>query len=376
MATCDRNELRDVSSAVLAVTSHLSVHDVLKTIVASARRLLDAEYAALGVPDDTGSFQEFVADGVTAEQWRKIGPLPRQHGLLGVLLRDPKPLRLKDIRTHPRFEGWPAAHPDMTDFIGVPIRDDTEVLGELFLANKCSPGGFTADDEELLSLLAGHAAIALVNARLYERSRELSIIEERNRIAHELHDAVAQKLFSLRLTTEAAASLVASDPDRAAAELDTVRRLAADASEELHAIVVGLRPVDLAGVGLEAALRGQAELLDHVHRASVRFVSVESVPRVAAAQEEAAYRIAQEALHNALQHADAGRIDIALSVSTGRLRLEITDDGSGMSAAPASSERLGLSSMRERARAVGGSCTVTSSPGVGTTIRFEVGIDA
>src|SRR5687767_7200624 len=161
MTSCDRAELREVSAAVLAVTRHLSVREVLRTILSAAQRLLDAQYAALGVPDRKGSFQEFLAVGLTDEQWRAIGPVPRQHGLLGLMLCDPAPVRLPDVREHPHFDGWPAAHPELTDFLGMPIVDGDEILGELFLANKRTPGGFTADDEELLRLLAGHAAIAI-----------------------------------------------------------------------------------------------------------------------------------------------------------------------------------------------------------------------
>src|SRR5215469_10632520 len=316
MSWSEDSQLRAVSAAVLAVTARLSVHDVLRTILESARTLLDARYAALGVPDDNGSFAEFLADGITDEQWRAIGPVPRQHGLLGVMLRDPNPVRLADIRSHPRFGWWPAAHPVLTDFIGMPIIDGDEILGELFLANKRRPGGFTERDQELLRLLAAHAAIALVNARLYERSQELSIMEERNRIARELHDAVTQKLFSLRLTAEAAATLLDRDPARAAAELATIRQLAADATGELRAIMVGLRPVDLAGDGLDVALRKQADLLDRVHHASVRFRG-EPVAGLSAARQEAAYRIAQEALHNALRHGDPRGVVVTLAVRDG-----------------------------------------------------------
>src|SRR5215471_3760474 len=160
----DRAELRELSAAVLAVASRRSVRDVLQTIVAAARRLLDARYAALGLPDADGGFAEFLADGISDEQWAAIGPLPRQHGLLGVMLRDPNPVRLADIRSHPDFGWWPAAHPELHDFLGVPIVAGEEILGELFLANK-TDGCFTEQDEELLQVLAAHAAIALVNAR-------------------------------------------------------------------------------------------------------------------------------------------------------------------------------------------------------------------
>ena len=370
MTGCDRDELRQVSAAVLAVTARLSVRDVLQTIVASARRVLDARYAALGVPGPDDEFAQFITDGISDEQWRAIGPLPRQHGILGAMLHDPNPVRLADVRSHPRFGWWPAAHPVLTSFLGMPIVHDGDILGTLFLANKQAAGGFTADDEELLRLLAAHAAIALINARLYERSRELSIVEERNRISRELHDAVTQKLFSLRLTADAAATLVTRDTARAMSELDTIRRLAAEATDELRAIVVGLRPVDLAGDGLDVALRKQAELLDRVHRPAVKF-SGGPVPRLPAAREEAAYRIAQEALHNALRHAAADLVTVTVQAADGSMVLEVTDDGRGFDPA-APSRRSGLASMRERTRAAGGRLKVLSRPGAGTTVRLEV----
>jgi signal transduction histidine kinase len=369
----DRDELRELSAAVLAVASRRSVREVLQTIVASARRLLDARYAALGLPDDEGGFDEFLADGISDEQWAAIGPLPRQHGLLGVMLRDPKPVRLADIRAHPDFGWWPAAHPVLHDFLGVPIVAGDEILGELFLANKKSPGGFDAQDEELLQVLAAHAAIALVNARLYERSRELSIMEERHRIARELHDSVTQKLFSLRLTADAAATLL-GDEAEAASHVDTVRQLAREATDELRAITVGLRPADLAGDGLATALRKQAELLDRAHGAQVVFTGC-AVPRLRADREEAVYRIAQEALHNALRHGSPQRVRIQLSTSDHNLRLVVTDDGRGFDPDDPSARarrRLGLASMRERATAAGGRLRVESRPGRGTTVRLEV----
>jgi signal transduction histidine kinase len=372
VAACDREELRAVSAAVLAVTAHLSVREVLQTIVTAARRLLNAEYAALGIPDRRGSFAEFLVDGVSDEQWAKIGPVPRQHGVLGLMLCDPETVRMADVRTHPGFEGWPGPHPELTDFLGVPIVDGEEILGELFLANKGEPGGFTAADEELVRLLAAHAAIALVNARLYERSRELSIVAERQRIARELHDAVTQKLFSLRLTADAAAALLARDPARAGAELDVVRRLAAEAADELRGIVVGSLPVDLAGDGLDVALRKQAELLDRVHGASVRFVGG-PVPTLDADRARTVYRIAQEALHNALRHAGASRIEVRLDAPDGLVVLQVVDDGRGFDPTPTAqaARRLGLASMRERARVAGGSLKVASGVG-GTTVRLQV----
>src|SRR3954471_23953380 len=201
---------RRLSAAVLAVSGQLAVPEVLQTIVDTARELAGAEYAALGVPDGAGSFAQFLVAGVSPAMQAAIGPLPRQHGFLALMLREPQAQRVADIRADPRFQWWPAAHPTLEAFLGVPIRDDAEILGAIFVANKA--GGFTGADEELLAVLAAHAAIALTHARLYARSRELTIAEERGRIAHDLHDAVAQRLFGLRLTVRAADKLLDRDP--------------------------------------------------------------------------------------------------------------------------------------------------------------------
>ncbi|MGW2054822.1 GAF domain-containing sensor histidine kinase [Streptomyces sp. NPDC001840] len=377
-----RSGLAAVSTALLAMSRHLEVRDVLKTIVASARELLDAEYAALGVPDDHGGFAQFVVDGVSDEQWRAIGPLPRQHGILAAMLHEEKAERLADVRKDPRFEGWPSAHPTMSDFLGLPVRDGEETIAALFLANKRCPRpasartegcGFTEEDEELLAILAQHAAIALTNARLYERSRELTIAEERSRLAHELHDAVSQKLFSLRLTAQAAAALVDRDPARAKGELQQVAALAAEAADELRAAVVELRPAALDEDGLVNTLRTHVQVLDRAHSAKVTF-DTSGIRALPAAQEEALLRVAQEALHNALRHSGADRVEVALARRGQGAVLSITDDGKGFEprAVRRAGRHLGLVSMRARASGAGGRLRVESAPGQGTTIEMEV----
>ncbi len=367
--------LQRVSQVVLAVARQLSARDVLQMIVRSARSLVNARYAALGVPDDHGSFAEFVVDGIPEGQRQAIGPLPRQHGMLGVLLREGQPLRVDDIRADPRFEGWPPAHPDMSDFLGVPIRDGRDVLGIIFAACKRAPGGFTERDEQLLGLFASHAAIALTNARLYERGRELSVLEERARLARELHDAVSQKLFSIRAKARAAEVLVRRDPDRAIAEIQSVAALGGQAHAELRAVIDGLAPPDLAAGGLAGSLRSYAVLAGKTYGAEVRFNAAAELPALGAQREAALYRVAQEALHNALRHSGAAVICVTLSVRRGRVILEVADHGRGF-AAGAPSGGLGLASMRERAASAGGTLTLRSGPGDGTLVRLELPVRA
>ena len=359
-----------VSQVVLAVASQLSVRDVLQMIVRSARSLAEARYAALGVPDDSGGFAEFVVDGISARQQAAIGPLPRQHGMLAVMLREGKPLRLDDIRTDPRFWGWPAAHPELTDVLGVPILDGTRVLGFIFAACKRVPGGFSERDQQVLSLFAAHAAIALTNARLYERGRELSVLEERARLARDLHDAVAQKLFSVRAKARAAALLVDRDPQRAAAEIDSVATLAGQAHAELRAVIDGLAPPDLAATGLVGSLRSYAVLVGRTYGKEVK-VEAGQLPEVGEPRQTVLYRVAQEAISNALRHSGSGQVTVRLCAQRRAVVLEVSDQGSGFD--PDSPHGgLGLDSMRERAASVAAGLSVRSRPGAGTTVRLTV----
>jgi signal transduction histidine kinase len=361
-------ELNRVSQAVLSVSRQLCTRDALRVIVRSARTLVGARYAALGVPDDRGSFAEFVVAGMTTAEQRAIGPLPRQHGMLAALLKAEAPVRLADIRKDPRFEGWPSAHPEMSGFLGVPVQNGPEVLGIIFAANKSSGAAFTERDTELLSLFAAHAAIALTNARLYERSRELSVLQERGRLARELHDAVSQRLFSIRAHARAASVLVSQDASRAATEISAIAEISAQAHAELRAVVDGLAPLELDG--LASSLRRYASLASRAHGIPVR-VSAEEVTGLDEKVEAAAFRIAQEALHNALRHSGASAVEVSLSRTPRRLTLTVSDDGTGFDPALASGG-LGLASMRERAAFVGGVLRVRSAPGKGTEIRLAV----
>ena len=374
------DELYQVSQAVLSVTRQMSVRDVLQVIVRSARSLVGARYAALGVPDEGNSFAEFVVDGISDAEWQAIGPLPRRHGMLGVLLTEGKPERLADIRRDPRFEGWPAAHPQMSHFLGVPVRDGDQVLGIIFAANKTSAAaekhGFTERDLQILSLFAAHAAIALTNARLYERSRDLSVMQERARLARELHDAVTQKLFSIRAHARAAAVLAAREPcapDRVKAEIEVVGALGAEAHAELRAVIDGLAPPDLQDGGLAESLRRYAVLAGRAHGIPVTFTAAE-LPALSPRTEAALYRVAQEALHNALRHSGAGTVGVRLARTGRRVTLEVGDDGHGFTP-EAPSGGVGLASMRQRAANVGGTLSIRSGAS-GTLVRMAVPVKA
>ena len=369
--------VRAMSDAVLAIAGERSVDTVLQRIVHAARELAEARYAALGVPDGQGAFARFITSGMTEEEIEAMGPLPRTHGLLGAMLESEQSYRTLDIKRDPRFRGWwPSAHPQMASFLGVPIVARGEVVGAFYLTDKERAEAFSEEDQELIEMLAPHAALAMESARLYERSRELSIVEERNRLARELHDSLVQKLFGVVLAAQSAGTLLERDSDAAREQVEHLQELAQEAVVELRSLVFQLRPAEIETEGLGAALRKHVELLGRAHRASFS-VELSGTPRLRPGIDEEVFRIAQESLQNALRHSGAEHIELRLDESAGGLRLTVSDDGVGFEPEDAGlrARRLGLTSMEERARALGARLRIDSAAGQGTTIGLEVACD-
>jgi signal transduction histidine kinase len=366
-----------LSDAVLTVASEVSVSPMLTRLADAARKLTGARYAAIGVPDGEGGFAQFVTSGLTDKQWDAIGELPRQHGLLGAMLQTTDSFRTQDIQRDPRFEGWPAAHPSMRSFLGVPIVSGGSVIGAVYVTDKKGGRGAQFDDEDqrLTEMLAAHAAIAIEKATLYERSRELSIVEERKRLARELHDSVTQSLFAVSLAAEATATLVDVDPPRAKRELEHLHELARSAMDEMRSLIFELRPAELETDGLAPTLRKHADVLRRVYGREIE-VTVEVERPLPPELERGLLRIAQEALANALKHSGAEHVGVELRTWDSRLRLTVADDGAGFEPeeARAKSRRLGLVSMRERAEALGGELAIESKRGEGTRVSVEVSV--
>ncbi|MCZ6505710.1 MAG: GAF domain-containing sensor histidine kinase [Actinobacteria bacterium] len=367
--------LAAVSDAVAAITADASLERVLNKLVTAAQDLAGATYAAVGVPESEGdTFARFITVGMSDELVERLGPLPRTHGLLAAMLTETDPHRTQDITQDPRFRGWwPEEHPNMRSFLGVPIVARGRVIGAFYLTDKQGGGSFSVEDEDRIALLAAHAAVAIENAAFLEASRTAALADERDRMARELHDALNQSLFGLTLTSRAAASHLTSDPGRAADELDEVQKLARQALAELREVVTGLRTSDLRRDGLVAAIRSDVALLDRVHDADVSFqfsgdLGVDDVV------EHEIYRIVQEALTNALRHAQADDVVVRLTAGSDATVVEISDNGSGFEpdALGIRSHRLGLTSMEERATAVGGTLEIDSGPDAGTTVRLRV----
>ena len=355
---------------LLALAGNLDLDQVLHRVLRSARKMAGARYAALGVPDGSDGFQLFLTEGISERQAERIGTLPRRHGVLGVLLHDSRPIRLDDIAHHPEFSGYPEHHPRMGDFLGVPIRHRGEALGNLYLSGSRA-GSFSRDDERLVEHLAAYAGVAIANARLYARSQELTLMQERARVAQELHDSVSQTLFSMVFQARAAGLRARDEVDRAA--MVQLEQQAAGALQEMRSLVHELRPKTLERDGLAEALHDHVAGVLRLHDVDID-LCVERGAGLTLDQEHALLRIAQEALHNALRHAPGAPVRVLLRWTDRAVRLEVADRGPGFepSRLPRTEHRMGMAGMRERAAAAGGRFQLRTRPGRGCLVRVTV----
>ena len=362
--------LRQLLDAVMTVGSNLDLGEVLRHIVESAASLVDARYAALGVLDETGTaLAQFITVGLDDEAYRAIGPLPKGHGILGLLIREPKPIRLPDLAEHPDSYGFPANHPPMKSFLGVPVRVRDQVFGNLYLTDKTSAEVFTDIDEELVVGLAAAAGVAIENARLHLRVRELALLEDRERIARDLHDTVIQRLFATGLRLQGAARLaqrpeVADRIIQAVDDLDLTVKHIRTAIFGLEASRRASGGVRQRALSLASEAAGALGFDPHV----VFDGAVDTMDDEVAAELLAVLR---EALTNVARHAGASRADVEITVDA-EVALRVVDDGKGLpdERRPAGH---GLANMAARASRLGGSVTVCAGDGgSGTVVDWRV----
>jgi PAS domain S-box-containing protein len=362
--------------AGLTLALELSLPTVLTKIVQFACAVAGATYGALGVLAPDGHLEDFVTYGVTDEQRRAIGALPVGRGLLGELIREARPVRLRDLQDHPSSQGFPPEHPPMTSFLGVPVSVRGRVYGNLYLTEKRGALEFSEADERAVVTLAAQAGVAIENARLFSEAQERLALEERTRLARELHDSVSQALFAMTLETGAAQRVLhGSDaaPEGLRERLQRLRELTEGALAEMRALIFALRPDAIREEGLLAAIRKQAEGIAAREDLVVAVDAPDERLPLAPDMEEQLYRLVQEALSNVARHAEASHVWVrVLLTGTGELVVEVEDDGIGFDPAVPRPGHLGLRSMAQRAEALHGRVEVLGRPGGGTLVCAAV----
>lgn len=356
--------LRDLVEGAAAVAGQTDLQAILSTTVEIAMDLTGARHGALGVTGRHGSVGDFVHAGIDPEVVETIGAPPKGRGLLGVVMREGRTLRLDDTRDHPDSVGVPPHHPEMDSFLGVPLRAGTNLFGSLYLTDK--DGGFTQEDEALVEALAMIAGTAVRTVRLQQRLQSLAVAEDRERIARDLHDAIIQDLFAVGLSLQGQA-LKVEDPE--------VRRALEQDVESLDRTITSLRGFifDLgAPAGEQRTLR--AELRDLVtrlagpHDTEVHVAYTGSLDALPQPIIDDAIQLVRESLSNSLRHSRADRITIEIHGGDDLLALSISDNGVGFEPSEVA-WGMGLTNLRERAERAGGHVSIRSVAGSGTVVR-------
>ncbi|MFN2162259.1 MAG: GAF domain-containing protein [Candidatus Promineifilaceae bacterium] len=364
--------LESFNKAALAIAGELDSRKILQVVVDTARVLVNAQYAALGVPGRDGLLRRFVYSGMTPEEAAAMPHLPRGEGLLGVIIDEQTSIRLPEIAQDPRSAGFPEGHPLMTSFLGVPIVRAGETLGNLYLTNKMDGDCFTDSDETLIKMLAAHAAVAIQNANLYEEVERLAILEERSRIGMDLHDGVIQSIYAVGLTLESFRLELPDDSGDTAHLLETAISGLNDAIRDIRNFILDLRPRRFSGdlsQGLARLVREfQANTMIPVTLTIAQ--QIDDLPTPSAS---AVFLTTQESLANIARHARASEVTLTLVRSDTAVTLVISDNGQGFD--PLDDSRRvghGLANMQARADGLGGSFKVNAAPGEGTTVTLRL----
>jgi signal transduction histidine kinase len=377
--------------ALLAVArsaaSTLELEPLLNNILDTLKQVVDYSGASVGVVDgDEFCFLESRGASYAEREPEMIGvrlPVHDRSGIWEALFRH-EPVIIADVRDDSaaaeafrRTVGVYYDSPAMRyvrSFLDIPLVHRDRLVGLLIMTNR-EPGAFTERHAGLALAIATHIAAALENARLYAEAQGKAALEERQRLARELHDSVSQALFGIALGASTARRRLDTDPARVGESLDYVLSLADAALTEMRALIFELRPEALERDGLVVALTRHAAATQARHEIAVEAALCEE-PDVPLATKEALYRVAQEAMHNTVKHARATRISLALAHGPDGLTLEVRDDGIGFESTDSFPGHLGLVSIRERVERLGGTVELESAPGLGTTIRAVISVDA
>jgi signal transduction histidine kinase len=366
----DPTKLRRIVEATLLLEADLELPALLRHVVDEARSMTGARYAALGVlSDDRTNLIEFITAGLTPDEEEAIGPRPTGQGVLGLVISDPKPLRLAELGTHADSFGFPPHHPPMTSFLGVPIKVRGEVYGNLYLTDKVGSSEFTRDDVALAEALALAAGIAVENTRLHQRVQLVAVYEDRDRLARDLHDTVIQRLFGVGLNLQ---SMAGRAPEEMVEGLT-------GAVAEIDRVIERIRST-IYELGMNGQNRGTRDRvvsrlreLRSVVGFDVQF-SFDGPIDTAISDGVAEHLLAAigESVTNVGRHAHATRAMVTIRVGEGLCTLTVRDNGVGIDESRPHGGSLGLTNLQRRAEKLDGTFRLENAEGGGALVTWQV----
>jgi len=365
-------QLRQVATMVIEAANADSMEQVLQNIAHNARELIGAKYAALGVPDQKGGLRYFKVSGLSGEEIEKIDHPPVGLGLLGKMMRDAHPMRLEHMEGHPDTVGFPEGHPHMDAFMGVPIKLGEKLYGIFYLTDKKNQEPFTEDDEWLLEIMSGYAAMAIAEKQLQIQHRQLSLMREREQIGMALHDGVIQSIYALGMRLD----LAKRRDDIAVQDINAALEGLNQIIEDIRDAIFQLKERNTEPVTLRLRIQRILEQLYIPPEVEVDVRLPDHPLPIGPDTLDSLEMMLNECVSNILRHANATEIHITAHDTTQHISITVEDNGIGFDPSELESQSgLGLRNLKRRANLHGGSIKINSEPEHGTRIRIRFPLD-
>jgi signal transduction histidine kinase len=361
--------LKDITAAVIGAAESRTLDQVLNRIAHVAQQVVHCRYAALGVPDDHDSLRYFKTAGMTADEIARLDHPPIGRGLLGAVMHERHAVRVDHMADDPRSIGFPKNHPSMDRFLGVPIQVGAQLYGMLYACDRVDGEPFDENDEWLIEVLAGYAALAIAGVQISEQQSRLILLEERERVAMELHDGIIQSLYAVGMQMQLIRLDGSATDDQLLAaiqDLDTV-------IEDIRSYILNLRSVTYQQQTVEEGLRDVMARLHFPPTLAIHLTAPNRLPPFSAPVFEAVCQIAHEALSNVIRHANASRVEVIVTQNDQAFQMIVADNGSGFDLHDLEGHRgLGLRNLHQRALIHGGKLSLNTSPGQGTKMTLTL----
>lgn len=367
-------QLRALDDATHAITAQLSLEQVLQTIANTAQSLMDVHIAALGVHDEDEYFSQFITAGTSREVAEAFETSAYGRKLLGPLFYKGRPILRNQMSIPSGETGLPSDFPPIHNLLGVPISSKGKLIGALYLANKKHDTPFTETDRLILQRLAIHAAIAIDNARAYEQTQRLAVLEERERFARDLHDGIIQSIYAVGLMLDQAKADIPADYQPAKKQIEVTLDNLARVIQDIRNYIFDLRPQAIKDTGLKNRMDGLIREVCANTKIPIRAIIPTDIgEHLSDDQSNHLFHICHEALSNAVRHAEPSHITVALRCENGVVTLNVTDNGIGfVMPSQVKSGHRGLANMRSRAFHCGARMEIQSIPNKGTTVTVQL----
>ncbi len=370
------SRLKEISQAVLYATEGATLENVLERIAQVAKELIGTRYAALGIPNGLGGLRYFKTSGMSVEEIVMIEHPPVGHGLLGVIMKERRSIRLQHIQDDSRSVGFPKNHPPMQAFLGVPVQMGQQLFGMFYLCDKQDGTMFNDGDELLLETMASYVALAIVNAQTNQKQSRIALLEERERIGMELHDGVIQSLYGIGMQ----AQLLTYNDSISPKDIAPIVNALDDVIEDIRGFILQLRQRSDNNLTIRVCFQQMLERLHLPPTLEVVIDAPNTKPPFTPAVFESVCLIVSEALSNAARHASARQIRLSTRQEGRLMYIIVEDDGRGFdpmsSMSSSETSGLGLTNMQYRARLYGGDVIIESTPQKGTRVSIWIPIRA